>query len=159
MIYMRLFVSAMLAVIASCLFSAAGQRSIDRLIESCERDSTVQTIYTERRDEQHRLYRVNVILNFNDPELYRRFETAFERERGRTRQATKQRDCYIYRFLDNDGRQSTYTLSRSGASFTVIKDWRHGVESSGDDESSLGETVIPDLAGVPATGTVNSGEM
>ena len=105
---------------------AVAQQSIDTLLEEAQRDRNASTVYAERRDDDHRLYRTTLMVEFRDEALLRRFVQAFENERQNTYSATKYSYRFVYKFRDSTG-SSIYILmgdEDDDGKFTVTKQWR-----------------------------------
>lgn len=127
-----------LLVIMAVYFSvcpAVAQQSIDSLLEEAQRNRNASTVYAERRDDDHRLYRITLMVEFRDEALQQRFVQAFENERQKSYSAIKYNsDKFVYKFRDSAG-SSIYILmgdeDDDGKLFTVTKQWR--ADSSHDD--------------------------
>lgn len=112
--------------------AASAQGRIDRVIDDLEKKNDVETTYTERRTPKtHKLYRVTVVMGFNNDKYFERLAKAFEDEREKAVSAVKSREYRTYRFIDDKG-TSTYTLYKN----SVVKTWR-SVEDNSDDESCV----------------------
>lgn len=150
----RLVIALFIAAFVSTTYNASAQGAIDSVIESVQRNSDVETTYTERRDDNHRLYRISIILTFSDSDIYNRLVRAFEIEREKTYHATKMRDAYIYKFRSSDG-DSSYTLTRSDGAYTLIKVWQTDGSDCGDC-SIIFDGTMPDLVGVNTISTTTT---
>ena len=115
------------AVLSFTLLLAAitstAQSRIDNYMNDLERCPDVETTYTERRNHNRRLTKVNTVMNFSNQEYYQRLVQLFERERTNTITATRRNDMMIYRFENHKG-TSTYSLVQNAGNYTLVKNWR-----------------------------------
>lgn len=140
-----------LIIILGSSAMASAQSRIDRVMEELEKCHDVETTYTERRTpKKHKLYRITLILNFSDPTYYARISKAFEEERSNTISAVKNKYTHTYRFSDKNG-ESTYTITISGKTYTVVKSWRSSSDKDNDDDSYRDADIINENYGGSAT--------
>ena len=115
------------AVLSFTLLLAAitstAQSRIDNYMNDLERCPDVETTYTERRNHNRRLTKVNTVMNFSNQEYYQRLVQLFERERTNTITATRRNDMMTYRFENHKG-TSTYSLVQNAGNYTLVKNWR-----------------------------------
>ena len=112
------------AAFCSSLMSA--QSKIDKVIDSMEGKSDVETTYTERRSpKKKKLIMTSRIFNFTNTYYFEKLNKAFEEERSNSISAVKTKNQMTYRF-DNDKGISSYTLSWTGANgpYTMVMTWR-----------------------------------
>lgn len=127
----RIIITLLLALFA---LGVQAQSHIDRVIDDLEKNADVETTYAERRTKKkHRLYRITMMLKFNNDNYYKRLARAFESDRQNAVRTNKNGKEYTYRFEDKDG-VSTYNLSPGG----VVKSWRSCSDGDdGDDSTSM----------------------
>ena len=114
----------LMAAFCSSLMSA--QSKIDKVIDSMEGKSDVETTYTERRSpKKKKLIMTSRIFNFTNTYYFEKLNKAFEEERSNSISAVKTKNQMTYRF-DNDKGISSYTLSWTGANgpYTMVMTWR-----------------------------------
>lgn len=124
----------LLAGALATTFGATAQQHIEAALGQASTNPDANVTYVERRDDNHRLYRVTTVLQMSDPEVYRRLVEAFEADKGMTYYATRTSNLLCYRFRNNEG-SSSYTLSNdsSGNTFSLVKQWRAASEDDDDD--------------------------
>lgn len=120
----KYIVLIVMAAFCSSLMSA--QSKIDKVIDSMEGKSDVETTYTERRSpKKKKLIMTSRIFNFTNTYYFEKLNKAFEEERSNSISAVKTKNQMTYRF-DNDKGISSYTLSWTGANgpYTMVMTWR-----------------------------------
>ncbi|MCM1068232.1 MAG: DUF5024 domain-containing protein [Muribaculaceae bacterium] len=119
-------------VLMLALCPVFAQDRIVKVIDELEKRSDVSTTYSERRTKKkHKLYRTTRVVSFNNDELYRKLEKAFEAERPNSISAVKSNGSRSYRFADEKG-TSTFTLTQN----SVVMSWRDNSVPDNEDDGS-----------------------
>ncbi len=105
-------------------FAAQAQEHIEAVLNEVSSMPGANLTYTERRDDDHRLYRSVTVLTMADNEVYSRFRQAFHQDRELTYLAIMGQNSSNFRFRDDSG-QSLYSLTYDPekGSFTFFKQW------------------------------------
>ena len=124
------------AIVAS--FSCPAQARIDRIIKDLEKAQDVVVTYTERRDpKSKKMIKQSIILNGNSKKQCDMLWSAFEQERDNSVSVTMTRNrSFIIKFQDKNN-ESSYVLSVSGTSWSLVVSKRSNDAS--DDDLSFNE--------------------
>ncbi|MDE5567759.1 MAG: DUF5024 domain-containing protein [Muribaculaceae bacterium] len=119
------------AIVAS--FSCPAQARIDRIIKDLEKAQDVVVTYTERRDpKSKKMIKQSIILNGNSKKQCEMLWSAFEQERDNSVSVTKTRNrSFIIKFQDKNN-ESSYVLSVSGTSWSLVVTKRAAGASNDD---------------------------